>query len=132
MAHAHLLAERLDRVPVLEPAVDPDGLQDRTGEHEGLHELGLEVQRPVGGVPVGHGPALAHDLGGALRVVPVAVGEPQHGKLAALGLQDGLHLGPDAQGRVDKDRCSQGGIGQQVGVGRDRARGQDMDVHTSK
>ena len=109
--------------------IDLDRFQRDPAIKESTHHLGRLDQHLVVAVRPHLGPGFAHDLGAALRVIPMTVRQPELGELALLAGQNRSYVRPDIARRVDEERLSALGRSQQIRVGLDRPGGQHMQVH---
>jgi len=106
-----------------------DRIDADAAAQEDCHDLRSLDQCLIGAMGAHPGSGVPDHLGPALRVVPVPVRDPEFPQGGAVDGEKRLDLGPDALRRINQNGLLPRGVDEQVGVGLDRTRGQDVQLH---
>lgn len=129
VANLELPAQRSDSVSVLQPTVDGNAFDGCHANGKPFHHCRIFNQLPIrlvsphpGTGPPLHGRSL-------LRVIPVAVSQPEFRQTAALLRKDRLDLGKDFPRGIDQHRLSKSGLCEKITNRLNRARRQNVNLH---
>jgi hypothetical protein len=126
MPHFDGRSERVEPIALGNPQVDVNRFQIHPLTHEALHDLWRFDQGTIVTMGPDFSASFTHNVCSTLGMIPMAVRQPELNQAAFLARQYRLNINPDIARGIDQHGLAAIRDGQQVGIGLNRPRRQDV------